>query len=289
MSQGQWPSEETRRRDQYEPDVLLDVPNLRVGDIRLAVDGLDADLSLRARLANLLLIDAGVRVRLDAVELDIEDVRAEVLLKVRLERLIEILDRTLTTIDRNPEVLKSIGETAASVAGNVSDAAQQVTGQTQELTKVVDRLGHDVGSITARAEWSGEGALSKAGEAGGQVTGGQGQPRQGQQGQGQPQQQGQGQQGAGQPQQGPGQQGQQGQGQPQQQQGQGQQGQGQPQQQGQGQQGAGQPQQQGQAQPSQAETAAEPAEALRQAGRNLWDAIATVIAHQGQGSQQQKQ
>ncbi|MFC4016836.1 hypothetical protein ACFOW4_02595 [Micromonospora sp. GCM10011542] len=277
VSQGQWPSEETRPRDQYEPDVLLDVPNLRVGNIRLAVDGLDADLSLRARLANLLLLDAGVRVRLDAVELDIEDVRAEVLLKVRLERLAEILDRTLTTIDRNPEVLKSIGETAASAAGNVSDAAQQVTGQTQELTKVVDRLGHDIGSISARAEWRGEGALSKAGEAGGQVTGGQGQ-----QGQGQPQQQGQG-QGAGQPQQGPGQetQGQQGQGQPQQQG------------QGQGQQGAGQPQQgpgqQGQTQPSQAETAAQPAEALRQAGRNLWDAIATVIAHQGPGSQQQKQ
>ncbi|NJP34277.1 hypothetical protein [Micromonospora thermarum] len=76
------------------------------------------------------------------------------------------------------------------------------------------------------------GALSKAGEAGGQETGGQGQ-------------------GQGQPQQGPG--------------------------------------QQGQAQPSQAETAAQPAEALRQAGRNLWDVFATVIAHQGQGPQQQKQ
>ncbi|NYF56486.1 hypothetical protein [Micromonospora purpureochromogenes] len=244
VSQGQWPSEETGRHDRYEPDVLLDVPNLRVGDIRLAVDGLDADLSLRARLANLLQLDAGVRVRLDAVELDIEDVRAELLLKVRLERLAEILDRTLTTIDRNPEIVKSLGETATSVAGNVSDAAQQVTGQTQELTKVVDRLGRDVGSITARAEWSGEDALSKAGEAGGQVTGGQGQQGQGQQGQGQPQQ---------------------------------------------GQQGEGQPQQQGQALPSQAETAAQPSEALRQAGRNLWDAIAAVMANQGQGSQQQKQ
>ncbi|MDG4803807.1 hypothetical protein [Micromonospora sp. WMMD980] len=44
-----------------EPDVLLDVPELSVDEIRLAVDGLDADLSLRARLANLLQLDAGVR------------------------------------------------------------------------------------------------------------------------------------------------------------------------------------------------------------------------------------
>ncbi|NES14408.1 MULTISPECIES: hypothetical protein [Micromonospora] len=55
-------SEATER--EREPDVLLDIPEVAVDQLRLAVDGLDADLSLRARLANLVQLDAGVRVRL---------------------------------------------------------------------------------------------------------------------------------------------------------------------------------------------------------------------------------
>jgi hypothetical protein len=239
------------------------VPNLRVGDLRLAVDVLEADVSLRARLADLLQLDAGVHLRLDAVGLDIDDVRAELLLKVRLERLAEILDRTLTTVDRNPDMLKSLVDKVGSV-GKQDDAAQKGNGQTEDTAKIVDRSGRDVGSIRARAEWSGQGVTSKAGEAGGQGTEGQGQ-----QGESQQQGQGQGQQAEGQ------QQRQQGQGQPQQSEGQ------QEQQQGQGQQDEP-------SQPSPAETAAQASETLRRAGRDLWDAIAAVVAHQGQSSQQQK-
>ena len=66
--------------DSGNPDVLLDIPEVSVDSIRLAVDGLDADLSLRARLANLLQLDAGVRVHLKGVELDITGVHAEALL-----------------------------------------------------------------------------------------------------------------------------------------------------------------------------------------------------------------
>ena len=97
-----------------EPDVLLDVPELTVDEIRLAVDGLDADLSLRARLADLLQIDAGVRVHLKGVELDVTGVSAEALLKVRLEKLVRILDRALTTIDRNPQLIDALARSATA-------------------------------------------------------------------------------------------------------------------------------------------------------------------------------
>ncbi|MBU8858226.1 MULTISPECIES: hypothetical protein [unclassified Micromonospora] len=113
-----------------EPDVLLDVPELTVDEIRLAVDGLDADLSLRARLANLLQLDAGVRVHLEGVELDITGVRAEALLKVRLEKLVQILDRALTTIDRNPELIDALARSAGVALDDVHRLAAPVVDQT---------------------------------------------------------------------------------------------------------------------------------------------------------------
>ncbi|MEU4816620.1 hypothetical protein [Micromonospora aurantiaca] len=113
-----------------EPDVLLDVPELTVDEIRLAVDGLDADLSLRARLANLLQLDAGVRVHLEGVELDITGVSAEALLKVRLEKLVQILDRALTTIDRNPQLIDALARSAGVTLDDVHRLAAPVVDQT---------------------------------------------------------------------------------------------------------------------------------------------------------------
>ncbi|WP_255510680.1 hypothetical protein [Micromonospora sp. WP24] len=161
VREGRWPTEAERRLRPGEPDVLLDVPELRVGELRLAVDALDADLSLRARLANLVVLDAGVRVRLEAVELDVKDVLAEVLLKVRLERLAEILERALDTLDRNPQLVEAIAESAHAALDDAGRAAQQVTGRAEQLDRVADRLGQDVGSISARASWTGEGPVAR--------------------------------------------------------------------------------------------------------------------------------
>ncbi|WP_233565125.1 hypothetical protein [Micromonospora musae] len=161
VREGRWPTEAERRLRPGEPDVLLDVPELRVGELRLAVDALDADLSLRARLANLIVLDAGVRVRLEAVELDVKDVLAEVLLKVRLERLAEILERALDTLDRNPQLVEAIAESAHAALDDAGRAAQQVTGRAEQLDRVADRLGRDVGSISARAEWTGEAPVAR--------------------------------------------------------------------------------------------------------------------------------
>ncbi|MCI4063631.1 hypothetical protein MRQ36_13960 [Micromonospora sp. R77] len=132
-----------------EPDVLLDIPELTVDQLRLAVDGLDADLSLRARLANLVQIDAGVRVHLEGVELDVSGVSAEALLKVRLEKLVQILDRALTTIDRNPHVIDALARTAAVSIDDVDRVAPTLGG---EAVPVGDRIGQQVGTVGAVAD-----------------------------------------------------------------------------------------------------------------------------------------
>ncbi|HEY0053202.1 MAG TPA: hypothetical protein VGB49_07320, partial [Caulobacteraceae bacterium] len=88
-----------------EPDVLLDVPNLSIDEINIEVDNLRAHLAVEARLANLLHLSAGADVTIDSVKINIKGVQAQVLLKVRLDNVAQIIDRTLTTVDRNPEVL----------------------------------------------------------------------------------------------------------------------------------------------------------------------------------------
>ncbi|WP_431935885.1 hypothetical protein [Micromonospora sp. RP3T] len=148
----------SRAAAEPEPDVLLDVPELSVDEIRLTVDGLDADLSLRARLANLLQLDAGVRVHLEGVELDITGVRAEALLKVRLEKLVQILDRALTTIDRNPQLIDALARSVGVTVDDVHRAAGRVAGpvveEVAETGEVLDRAGRQVpetGEVVDRA------------------------------------------------------------------------------------------------------------------------------------------
>ncbi|MGW5558429.1 hypothetical protein ACWER9_14520 [Micromonospora sp. NPDC003944] len=112
------------------PDVLLDIPKVSVDSIRLAVDGLEADLSLRARVANLLQVDAGVRVHLNGGELTVNGVNAEAELRVRLEQLTRILGRALDTLDNNPHIIEALARTAVDDADR---STQQLTANAAEL------------------------------------------------------------------------------------------------------------------------------------------------------------
>ncbi|MEU7652489.1 hypothetical protein AB0C42_22730 [Micromonospora taraxaci] len=147
-----------RNVDNVDPDVLLDIPKVSVDSIRLAVDGLDADLSLRARVANLLQVDAGVRMHLSGVELDVNGVHAEAQLRVRLEQLTRILGRALDTLDSNPQIIESLARTATAV-DDVNRSAQQLAAGAAEVQAsarrsdgVLDELGQQVGAVGAVAD-----------------------------------------------------------------------------------------------------------------------------------------
>ena len=89
-------------------DVLLDVPELEVDRISLTVRGLRAHVSILAELAGLVNLQVGVDARLDEVELEIEGVRAKVLLKVRLDEVRAILNHALDTLAEHPEILRAL-------------------------------------------------------------------------------------------------------------------------------------------------------------------------------------
>src|SRR5215218_11068508 len=126
------------RQPSPEPDVFVDVPKVKVEEIYLDVEGLDAHLSLRTKLANLVQLVAGVHVHVGKVEVDIKGVDAEAMLKVRLENLYDILDRALTTIDRNPQILEALLKT---VDPAVDDIGQTALGPQGAVSRTVDQVG----------------------------------------------------------------------------------------------------------------------------------------------------
>ncbi len=131
-----------------DPDVLLDVPNLSVEEITLEVENLRARVSLDARLANLLQLTAGADAGIDKVKLTIKGVRAELLLKVRLDNVAAIIDRTLTTIDRNPQILERLlqsVDTTVGTVGGVDNTALQPGGV---VDRTVGTVGQTLNNVT---------------------------------------------------------------------------------------------------------------------------------------------
>jgi hypothetical protein len=156
-----------------EPDVFLDVPKVHVGEIYFDVEDLEAHLSLRAKIANLVHILAGVHVNVGKVELDIRGVDAEALLKVRLENLYDILDRVMTTFDRNPEVLQSLLKTVNNAVDDIGQVGQQALGPGGAVGQAVDQVGQvgqqalgPGGAVTEAAEGVGQAAQQAVGPGG---------------------------------------------------------------------------------------------------------------------------
>jgi hypothetical protein len=114
-----------------EPDVLLHVPEVRVEEISLDVEDLRARVSLQADVLQLLKLHVGVEVELGRVDLTIKGVEAKALLKVRLDNVARIVDRVLTTLDNNPDMverlLEHVDETLEEAPGIlVDDVAEAV-------------------------------------------------------------------------------------------------------------------------------------------------------------------
>jgi hypothetical protein len=117
-----------------EPDVYLSVPDLHVDEIKLDVENLEAHLALEARLAKLLELRAGAHVSVAKVQLDIKGVAAKALLKVRLGNVYAILDRALTTIDRNPQILEGVIDTVDHTLGPGGAVGQTIEGVSRTVS-----------------------------------------------------------------------------------------------------------------------------------------------------------
>ncbi|MBV9402427.1 MAG: hypothetical protein JO018_01730 [Candidatus Eremiobacteraeota bacterium] len=150
-----------------DPDVLLNVPNLSVQSISLSVDDLTARVNLDAKLANILSLTAGVDVGIKKVKLDIKGVKASVLLRVRLDNVAYIIDRTLTTLDRNPQIVNQLLSTVNTTVGTVGNIAAQALAPGGFLTQTVNTLGQ---TVTHTVDTAGNIVEKTVGSTGNAVT-----------------------------------------------------------------------------------------------------------------------
>jgi exonuclease VII small subunit len=133
--------EETPARQ--DVDVLLDVSELEVDRIKLTVRDLRAHVSVVAELASLVSLQVGVDARLDEVELEIEGVRAKVLLKVRLDDVRAILRHALDTVAEHPEILRiltrALNELVEGLVGDALGTLEEAL-EDLEVGETVDEL-----------------------------------------------------------------------------------------------------------------------------------------------------
>src|SRR5215218_1910540 len=161
--------------DQQEPDVLLDVANLEVEKITLEVDSLRAHISVLAELANLLNLSVGADVQLGRVKLEIDGVRAQALLKVRLENVRAILEKALETLGEHPEILENLAQTlsevlrealrdASSALDNVLEGLDVGDTVDEVLKRRLEDISSDLEGALERQGGGAGGAIQRVGE-----------------------------------------------------------------------------------------------------------------------------
>ncbi|MGZ0202830.1 hypothetical protein ACNFR7_21915, partial [Streptomyces sp. RM1] len=136
----------SRTRADAEPDVFLDVPQLRVDEIDLDVEDLRAHVSLQAEVLDLLRLNVGADVSLGRVHLGISGVEAQAQLRVRLDNVALIINRVLTTLDRNPQILEELAGGLGSAVRDVGGGARQAVGELGSgAGRAVEEVGHGAG------------------------------------------------------------------------------------------------------------------------------------------------
>ena len=135
LSQGE---DRVERSGAEDPDVLLNIPVLKVEEIDLEVDDLRAHISVRAELANFVNIDIGVDAYLNHLKLRIKGVEAQAQLKVRLDRILGTIDRALSAIEANPDLLNQQArreEPGARSGGRSGGRSTERSGEAAEQTQ----------------------------------------------------------------------------------------------------------------------------------------------------------
>jgi hypothetical protein len=126
-------------------DVYVDAPVVQVEEIKFEMDDLRAHLAVLAEAGHFVQLNAGASVRLGKVELDIQGVEVQALLEARLHNVTAILARVLTSLDRNPQLLKSVGDALGDVGSGAHGLLEDTGDTLKDVGKGADSALQDVG------------------------------------------------------------------------------------------------------------------------------------------------
>jgi hypothetical protein len=126
-------------------DVYVDAPVVKVDEITFELDDLRAHLAVLAEAGHFVQISAGAGVRLGKVELEIQGVETQALLEARLHNVSKILERVLTSLERNPELLQSVGDALGDVGAGAHNLLTDTGDVVQSAGKGAESAVQDVG------------------------------------------------------------------------------------------------------------------------------------------------
>jgi pyruvate/2-oxoglutarate dehydrogenase complex dihydrolipoamide acyltransferase (E2) component len=154
-------AERDRGESAGDPDLQLDVPALSVEEIDLEVEDLQVHLSIQADLADLVKIKVGLDAELGELKLGIKGLEAQLQLKARLDNVRAIFSEVLESLQHNPqffrepmstEALDETGEVSVRSEGEVAENREE-----PEATEAATRRARDLGVDLSGLEGTGAG------------------------------------------------------------------------------------------------------------------------------------
>jgi hypothetical protein len=132
-------------------DVVPDVPSLAVDELTLEVERLRAQLNPDARVAALATVAAGVGLSTATIALTLRGVAAEAHLSVCLDDVRAIVERTLATLDRHPQLLTGLlGALAGLLSQTVNPLGQPVARVVDGTGQILERTLDGSGNVLAQ-------------------------------------------------------------------------------------------------------------------------------------------
>ncbi len=160
---------EDRGETYGDPDVVLDVPTLNVEEIDMEVEDLQVRVALQAVLADLVQINVGLKAELGEVKLTVKDVEAQVQLKARLDNVRAIFSEVLESLQYNPQFFRQ----ALGPVNEAAGAPEDTTLDTEVVDETGDVSGPPAGGGAEErgAPEATEAARNKARELGVDLSG----------------------------------------------------------------------------------------------------------------------
>jgi hypothetical protein len=115
-------------------DFFLDVPALKIDELKLCLDDLDARVTLHAELADIVTIEVGINLGIKKIDLDLKGVNAQAVLKVHLDQVSSIFHHVLDTLDNNPDFFTNHHSTAGNMMTQFSNTTQEKKTTTENVT-----------------------------------------------------------------------------------------------------------------------------------------------------------
>jgi hypothetical protein len=150
------------------PDVLLDAPVVKLNNLDFELDDLRAKVSLFAKVLDLVELSVGIDAFLGRVKLNIESIEVQALLKVRLDNVTRILDRVLTTVDRNPQIVHELVRGVSSAVEDVGESTGQMVGEGAK--EALSDIGAGAGSAVEDVGEGASEAVEDVGEGAGSAV-----------------------------------------------------------------------------------------------------------------------